>query len=230
MGMSRIVNFPAEAWDKRLPNGCLVDRDETIIDLCKNRRVLHLGASDSPFYKEKASRNELLHQKIRKVALSTVGIDADAESVVWLRDQFNIDDILVADLSRQTPVEIGGPFDIVLCCDIIEHVDNAQNLLNTCKFYMHEDTDLLMTTINATSLKPAIRAIFGREAVHHEHTCYYSYSTLCQLLIRKGFVPEYFGAFSYPTVTPWARSFFGTIARFAPGTADGIMISAKCRG
>jgi len=84
-----------------------------------------------------------------------------------------------------------------------------------------------VTTINATAAKPAIRALFSREDVHFEHTAYFSYSTLCQVLMMNRFVPESFGAFSYPTYSRVLGMFFRTLAKFAPGTADGVLVTAR---
>ena len=224
--LATIKDFPAKAWSKRIPGRCLVDRDNTIVELCRKRRVLHLGAADSPMHVDKAAQNELLHQKVRAVASMILGVDRDAEAVEFLRETHQIDDILIAD-ATQIGTLSKDEYDVVLCCDIIEHVINTQALLDSCKMWMTEDTTLVITTINATALKPALRAVFGREAVHHDHMAYFSYATLCQLLITNGLSPMEFGTFSYPTKTLLARVAFGSLARVSPGSADGILITAR---
>ena len=168
----------------------------------------------------------LLHQRIDGVAAENTGIDLDAEAVDWLRDNHGIRNIITADASGIFPDIAAKEFDIVLCCDIIEHVSNIGGLLETCKVSMNASTELVITTINATSLKPAMRAMFGREAVHHEHICYFSFGTLCQLLIGHGLIPKRFGAFCYPAVTGFAKVTFELLAKRFPGTADGIIVVA----
>jgi len=230
MSLALINDFPEGAWEKRIPSGCLIDRDQELLALCRGQRVLHLGAADSPFHKEKAERGALLHQKIDAVASENTGIDLDESAVNWLRENHNIGNIVVADASGTSP-DIGGKeFDVVLCCDIIEHVSNIGSLLELCKASMSASTKLVITTINATGLKPALRAMVGREAVHHEHTCYFSYGTLCQLLMSHGLKPIMYGAFSYPTVNRLTSLPFDLIARRSPGTADGLMVVATLDG
>ena len=226
MNLALINEFPSGAWEKLIPAECLVDREGILLSLCAGKRVLHLGAADSPFHKEKAPQGMLLHQRIDGVAAENTGIDLDAEAVDWLRDNHGIRNIITADASGIFPDIAAKEFDIVLCCDIIEHVSNIGGLLETCKVSMNASTELVITTINATSLKPAMRAMFGREAVHHEHICYFSFGTLCQLLIGHGLIPKRFGAFCYPAVTGFAKVTFELLAKRFPGTADGIIVVA----
>jgi hypothetical protein len=41
------------------------------------------------------------------------------------------------------------------------------------------------------------------------------------------FVPESFGTFSYPTYSRAVGMVFRALARFAPGTADGVLVTAR---
>jgi SAM-dependent methyltransferase len=227
MGLATIGTYDMKAWGKRIPKGCWVDRDAAILDLCRGRRVAHLGAADAPMHLDKARTGELLHQKLKPVAGEIVGFDSCREAVDDLRTEFGIDDILVTDATRPLGDVQPHSFDVALCCDIIEHVSNVGGLLDACRAMLRPDGLLVVTTINATAVKPAIRAVLGREDVHFEHTAYFSYGTLCQALIMNGFVPESFGTFSYPTFSRAVGLMFRTLARLAPGTADGVLVTAR---
>lgn len=227
MGLAIIDDFDAQAWEKRLPRGCLVDRDHMIISLCRGRSVLHLGAADAPFHVEKACAGKLLHQKIRSIASEVVGIDSDSAAIALLRRDFAIDDIVHADATAPFLPIGDARFDVVLCCDVIEHVSNPGGIIELCKRHMHASSELVVTTINATAVKPALRALLGREAVHHEHTAYYSFGTLSRLLWNHGLTARRSGMFSYPTVNRLAGVCFRLLAKIAPGSADGIMVVAS---
>jgi SAM-dependent methyltransferase len=207
--------------------GCWVGRDATVVDLCRGKRVAHLGAADAPFHLDRARTGELLHLKVKPAARELIGFDFCREAVEELRAQFGIDDIIVTDATRPLGGVEPHSFDVVLCCDVIEHVSNLGGLLDTCRTLLRPAGLLVVTTINATAAKPAVRAVFGREDVHFEHTAYFSYGTLCQALVMNGFIPESFGTFSYPTFSRAVGLFFRTLARFAPGTADGILVTAR---
>lgn len=227
MKLATIGLYDMKAWGKRVPKGCWVDRDGAVLDLCRGKRVAHLGAADAPFHLDKARAGDLLHMKVQRAAAEVVGFDFCRPAVEELRAQFGITDIVVTDATRP----LGGiephRFEVVLCCDIIEHVSNVAGLLQTCRELLQPDGLLVVTTINATALKPAVRAVLGREDVHFEHTAYFSYGTLCQVLVMNGFTPESFGTFSYPTYSRGVGLFFRTLARFAPGTADGVLVTAR---
>lgn len=229
-GLSLVTGFDPEAWEKKIPGHCLVDRNKALLKLCTGKRILHLGAADYPFHKEAALDNNLLHQKIEQVAKEVVGIDQNAEAIYYLRVHHGINNIIYADTTNALDISderLKQVFDVILCCDIIEHVENPGMLIKFCSEYMKDNTLLVITTINASSIKNALRALQGREAVHHEHVSYYSYSTLGQLLYRHKLIPLHVGFFSYGTksrITGWV---FNLLSRLRPGSADGILITCK---
>lgn len=223
--LAAIADFPADQWTKTLPKACLVDRDQTIVKACEGKAVLHVGACDVPFEFDKGRAGELLHQKVRKVASRIVGVDIDAPAIAAL-SSLGVDDILLADITQDHDALAGQTFDVVLCCDVIEHVPSPGPLLQACKRYMHSDSKLIVTTINATALKPALRALVGKEAVHNDHVAYYSFATLGKLLVMEQLRPVEFGVFAYPTVNPFVGWASQSIIKAAPGAADGIMLNA----
>ena len=224
-GLADIGFFDPGQWDRKIPKQCLVDRDETILKLCREQSVLHLGAADYPFHKEAARHGELLHQKIQRVTKNVVGIDQNREAVEYLKIHHAIDNIISGDTTFSIrDARLTGQFDIILCCDIIEHVENPGHLIEFCKSHMTERTTLVITTINASAIKVALRAVLGREAVHNDHVAYYSYSTLCQLLLRYQLYPAKVGYYCYGTKIKILGKVFGVLAAISPGTADGILI------
>jgi SAM-dependent methyltransferase len=211
-------------WSKPLPSKCLIVRDDEILRLCKNRKVIHLGAADAPFHKEKARVGNLLHQKVKTVATQVFGIDLNEEAVNYLRTEHGITDITVGDACQ---LDMKHSYEVILCCDIIEHVSNPGLLLDSCRRCMKSDGVLVLTTANATALKLAFRALQGREAVHYDHVAWYSFATIGNVLLQHGFLPLDVGFFCYPTITALARFLFGSCARIRPATADGILMTAK---
>lgn len=214
-----------QCWSKSLPRQCLVGRDQFLLSLAAGHSVLHLGAADSPFHKDKAARGELLHQKLQPVASRLVGIDFDPEAVSWLREHHNIANIRVADICSGAPGL--GTFDLIFCCDIIEHVSEPSPMLEAIKRLMHPGSRLIVTTVNALSIKVALRAVLGREAVHPDHVSYYSFATLSSLLLRHGFRPIEYATFAYPTVMKLTGAVFTSLYRVAPSSADGILLTAQ---
>ena len=174
--LAKVGNIDFGTWGKRIPKNCLIDRDSTIVSICKGKSVLHIGAADSPFHEDKAKQGILLHQKVEHVASELIGVDIDQEAIESLK-KWGVENIILGDI-RSRDLLSGRIFDVVLCCDVIEHVDGPRQLLDAAARYLGEHSYLIITTINATAVKPALRAAFGYEAVHPDHICYFSFGTL----------------------------------------------------
>jgi SAM-dependent methyltransferase len=211
-------------WEKKIPRRPVTDRDTYILASCSGRDIVHLGACDYPMTRQKAKHGELLHQKLQGKGKSLVGYDNDAASIDLLREEFGLTDIVNRDLSQPFDDTVARG-DLVICADIIEHVNNVGNMLEACNRLLRPGGTLLVSTINATSLKQAMRALFGREPVHPDHIAYFSYATLGVLLGRFGFRVDDCRYFAYPTLSGVARV-FDAIHRWGPASADGIIVTA----
>lgn len=213
-------------WEKKIPRQPLIDRDAYILSACAGRDVIHLGACDYPMTRGKAEKGDLLHQKLQGKGRTLVGYDNDSASIALLRDEFGLTDIVDRDLSLPFDESVARG-DLVVCADIIEHVNNVGNMMEACNRLLRPGGTLLVSTINAASFKQALRALFGREPVHPDHVAYFSYATLGVLMSRFGFVLSDCRYFAYPTVTASARAFFNGVYALSPAAADGIIVAAK---
>jgi hypothetical protein len=222
--MSSIAAF--DQWTKRIPPSRMVIRNDFFVEFCRGRNVVHLGACDTPFTQESGPQGRLLHQKLKPVSKSLVGMDFDQTSIDWLRTNLGISDIIQRDLSKSDPsLEPLG--DVVLCGDIIEHVNSIGDLMYNCNRLCRENGALIISTINATALRPGLRALFRREAVHPDHVAYFSFSNLGVLCHRFGFEPVDVRYFHYGAVSRWIGIPMGILFRLAPAIADGILVVAK---
>lgn len=67
-----------------LPKANLIrGRHPFIVDYCIGKKVLHIGCVDAGLMEERYKQNELLHQKLDKVASLLYGIDIDAGGSVF---------------------------------------------------------------------------------------------------------------------------------------------------
>ncbi len=219
-------------WTRALPGTGLVDRDCFLVELAQGRSVLHLGAANAPFTREDAERGTMLHLKLAQVARHLVGVDNDVAGVKYLRSVRGIADLVTADACH-LPEQVlrQGPFELIYCCDLIEHLDNPGILLDAMRAAMDEASLLVLTTVSALSLKPALRVlIWNRESVHPDHTAYYSYATLSCLLARHGYQIVRCSTFAYNTRLAFLGVLFRAIYRVRPHAADGILVVARKDG
>jgi len=163
-------------------------RDEAILELCRNKTVLHLGFVDEGLLEERIERGEWLHEKLVRSAERVIGFDISAQGVARAR-QLGFLDCYVVDVERlDSAIEVPKlSYDVILAADIIEHVDNPGSFLTALQPIVGPGTTLVITTPNALSLKTFWYPPAKLEVVHPDHNCYFSPLTLTHLLAKYGF-------------------------------------------
>ena len=214
----------------------VVQRTDTILELCRGKSVLHLGCTNYPYTDDAIAKDMLLHPQIEKVAAEVYGIDTDEQGIKELTTRGS-NNILRADLERLDDLDLNRTFDTIVAGDMIEHLNNPGSFLTGIKRFMNADTRLVLTTINAYCgmrfLWYGLRGKRGRvEFVHPDHVAYYSYSTLKLLVERHGMKVESFLFYDIGKEhRPHNRWFLNAIndisVRIAPQWADGLI--AICR-
>jgi ubiquinone/menaquinone biosynthesis C-methylase UbiE len=218
-------------WGNFYPKVSIISRDDWIVKNCVGKSVLHLGCSDSPFTLNKVAKGTALHPKISSVASRIVGVDIDSKSLDLLRKVYPESQFEYCNVESQDFIYkfAEQDFDVVVCADIIEHLNNPGLMLANLEKIMNPGTKLIVTTINALSVKGVLRGLFSREAVHPDHVAYYSFSTLKHLLSRYGFESENeLKTFLYPFLSRVLTFLQPPFYKLFPHTADGIaMIATK---
>ena len=161
-------------------------RDEYIIERCKGKNVLHIGACDCPYTEEKFHDGTLLYAKLDAVVKEQIGIDLDASSATFLESQeFSRSRIVVADMNRAQ--DIGFRPDVIVFGETLEHLTNPGIALDSIKKLMEKDTELIVSVPNALCFANVIGALLGKEYQHPDHKIACTYKTVQQLLEHAGF-------------------------------------------
>lgn len=156
----------------KVPEADVVDREAYILERCKGKVVLDIGASGR------------MHQRIVEVAKKCHGIDrpgtSDATGVVGI------------DLDVE-PQEL--PFypqvEAVICGEVIEHLSNPGNFLESLAS-LYKGKPIIITVPNAFSAAGQRHMEDGIENVNVDHVSWYSWRTMKTLLDRFGYVIEEF--------------------------------------
>lgn len=141
-------------------------RLEFLAPLCLGKKILHVGFVDWPITDPKHS----LHLQLSRIVPKIDGFDVNQEGAEMLhvpngKQYFKWDDI---------PDE---QYDIILCTEVIEHVDNVKDFLQKMDRF---GGDLVITAPCAYSC----RSFFEQkedafyEVVHPDHNVWYSPYTL----------------------------------------------------
>lgn len=168
----------------------MVQRVDFLLEASRGRKVLHLGCTNYPYTRDALEKGMLLHFDLLKTASGVVGFDADEEGIAILREE-GVGDLHRADLEHLEELDLEETFDVIIAGEMIEHLNNPGLFLRGIKRFMHNQTDLVITTVNAyCAMRFAAYALRGKggesEPVHPDHVAYYSYSTLKLLTQRAG--------------------------------------------
>lgn len=214
----------------------LVQRVEFIKAVVDGRKVLHLGCTNWPYTIEAIENNMLLHFELEKTASQLYGFDFDQEGIDVLA-RAGTENIYRADLERLDEVNLTETFDVIIAGEMIEHLNNPGLFLNGIKRFMHADTELVITTINAYSaLRFVIYGLRGKggvnEPVHPDHIAYYSYKTLKLIVERAGFTVDRFCFYDigveHRQFTPWYYRLINDVAvKMSPQLSDGVIAVCK---
>lgn len=167
-----------------------INREDRILNLCRNRRVLHLGCvgfTDSTTQEKVGLARESLHASVS--AISTCeGVDLDEAAVRFFRDNGIFDNVRCGDVEELAKIyPSGAEFDVVLAGDIIEHLSNPGRMLDGVRILLAQDGVLVISTPNAFGLPAYLRFLTGRFREGMQHVLCFNPVTLSQLLERHGF-------------------------------------------
>lgn len=164
------------AWDDHKIRFC--------VEYCRDKDVLDLGCvqHDPANYQSKY----WLHKALRSVSRSIVGMDLYEDGVSYLSSLGY--DVVAGNAEH---FDLGRQFDVIVCGDLIEHLQNLHGLLESCKRHLRRDGYLLISTPNPWYWRNVAKAfLHGRVSNNPEHTMWLCPVTLSQLVSRHGMQVE----------------------------------------
>lgn len=171
----------------RIPDAPVVDRVSYIVEQCRGKRVLNLGCASG-----------VLHEAIAGVAHEIYGVDIERGAHTWL--VCDLDAVPEQVYAAAKDLEI----EVMVAGEVVEHLISPGYMLNMLRLLA---CPLVVSVPNAFSDAGRGWLAKGYENVHRDHTAWYSYKTLHNLLVRCGY-----------TVMEWAW-YNGD-----PGTAEGLIM------
>lgn len=214
----------------------LVQRFDYLQGISRGKKVLHVGCTNAHHTKKLIDAGTHLHFNVLNNAKELWGCDADQEGIDYLSAQ-GVKNLFLADLEKLDDVEVDQKFDVIVAGEMIEHLSNPGLFLRGIKRFMHSDSNLIITTVNAYCgmrfFYYALRGCGGRvEPVNPDHVYYFSYSTLRHLLDREQFRQTNFLFYDvgkerrphHPFYWNWMNDF---CVFFSHQLADGIIVECK---
>lgn len=159
---------------------------EYIFSLCKEKDVLQVGVlGDIDRYIKNDKLSEWDFSKIKKVAKTAQGIDINKDGI----EKITKLGFTGIEFGNAENLELNKKFDVVYAGDLIEHLNNIGNFLESCKKHMKQDSILILTTPSPYSLNMIIRSFFKitEKGIFNEHTVLLHEKNLKELLKRFDF-------------------------------------------
>ncbi len=215
--------------------GLMKSRDRSILDFCRNKSVVHIGCTDSPFTELRLSEGGLLHQKLTPAATRILGVDIDSKGLSLLKDSLggeylNVDIQEYSNIQDVTQEEVFGFVpDVIVLGDVIEHLSDQTQILKTMSnLTKGSDTQILITTPNSLGLRNTLNSILGYELMHPEHLLIHSPTTLRTVLAAGGLEPMTWHFYSIQTGSDLPHRLYDAIchlsAHLRPAWADGHFV------
>jgi SAM-dependent methyltransferase len=221
-----------------LPPGPPQDREDFILGLCAEKRVIHLGFVDEHQLEAKRERGRWLHERLGAVASHLIGIDLDTVGVETARELGY--EAYVADAQDEAQLQQLAlePADVVVAGEVIEHLESPGRFLGALRHLVAPGGLLIVTTPNASALTNAVAPLFGLELVHPDHMAVFSPHTLEAILERCGWTePEvrFYQRRPRPDLAHgvvgrtlvFGRLLVSWVVRLVPGWSDGLIAVAR---
>ncbi|MEJ7623208.1 MAG: methyltransferase domain-containing protein [Pyrinomonadaceae bacterium] len=164
-------------------------RQDEIVRLCTGKTVLHLGFILHDQWRERLAQGNWLHARILKVAKRAIGLDFLASEVQAIRESTD-GEYVVGDCLDLDNAPVQGTFDMIVCGELIEHLENPRALLDGIRRFCHAETQVILTTPNPWDRKWIQKTHIGvaeGEWLNPQHVFWFSMQTLKNFLERCGY-------------------------------------------
>lgn len=210
----------------------LVQRVDFIKQICRGKKVLHLGCTNWPYTQEAIDNDMLLHFELEKTAAALYGFDYDQAGLDMI-EKAGAKNLYRADLEKLDEVPLEETFDVIIAGEMIEHLSNPGLFLQGIRRFMNAETKLVITTINAyCAFRFLVYGLRGKgganEPVHPDHVAYYSYKTLKLVLEREQLQVSEFYFYDigreHRPFNRWFYNLFNDVCvKISPQLSDGII-------
>ncbi len=169
-------------------------RNDVLIDICRNKKVLHIGCCDHvPLIKHKIDDNNWLHGQLTQSSQKVVGVDIDENAV---RESIRIsgqDNIYAGDITSTERINkiTEDRYDYAVFGEVVEHISNPVYFLNRFRELYADNFDKIIITVPNAFRAGNIKGVLkNRETINSDHRYFFTPYTIAKVAVDAGFYPE----------------------------------------
>lgn len=165
-------------------------RIEKILEITKNKRVIHVGCADHlPLIQEKINNKKWLHILLLENTTKCIGVDTNNLAVDFINNDLGINEVYCFDiLSDNNIIQDDIHWDYMIFGEIIEHIDNPIAFMAKIKEKYNGKVDkILVTAPNVFNLLTINDIKNNTENINTDHRYWFSPYTLTKILTISGF-------------------------------------------
>lgn len=165
------------------------NRIDTLINLVKNTKVLHVGCCDHiNVIDEKYKAGTWLHELLNDNCKQVIGIDINKEAIEYVINKKYADNVIYNNILMDKCVDLDSKFDYMLLGEILEHVDNPVDFLSKIHDNYNGKIDKIIISV-PNALKYCKKGNIKYESINSDHKYYFTPYTLSKILTDAGFIP-----------------------------------------
>jgi 2-polyprenyl-3-methyl-5-hydroxy-6-metoxy-1,4-benzoquinol methylase len=185
-----------------------LDRIAYLTEAVRGKNVLDIGCVENDA--DHSTRNEWLHNHLRRTSSVCLGIDILEGEIRSLKDKgYNV---LCHDITKSA---LDKKFDVIISGEIVEHIGNIDGLLSNCRKCLVPGGRLLLSTPYPWFIGVSFRhTVAGADFPGSlEHVAWYDPANFAELASRHGYEFEcYSGIMPLPLEWSWKRRIFEKFA------------------
>ncbi|MCK5077139.1 MAG: hypothetical protein KAR38_12220 [Calditrichia bacterium] len=172
-----------------------VKRIDTILEITKGKKVIHLGCADHRYIIDtKIQKNRHLHTLLINNCSKCLGIDIDNEAINYLKAHYKMGnllelDIMTSDLNNYKEIS-SVQWDYLILGEILEHTDNPVAFLKSIKEKFHKYVENILITVPNAYGQGTVKRYYKKtiETLNSDHRYWFTPYTLIKVMYRSGII------------------------------------------
>ncbi len=171
----------------------IISREATIINLIRDKYVIHIGCSDHiQIINSKIRNNIWLHKLITENTRKCFGIDIDRESIDYIKKDLGYQNVFYGNILTDEFKDLKeNKWDYAVFGEIIEHLDDPVSFLKVFKAKYGENVSRFIITVPSIyNKRQYINMKNYREVINSDHRFWFTPYTISKVLVSAGYNPE----------------------------------------